>query len=357
MLNLGNTSKFKRQALRFLPRLRYLLFALGAGLVLVLAFLLLPPVLKVVHKFVSGPGTVISFAQDPQKVLRSTNDRTNVLLLGVGGSGHEGADLTDSMMVVSFNHANHSLAMISVPRDLWVTSMKAKINTAYHYGEEKQKGGGLVAAKAAVEEVIGLPIHYGFVVDFDGFVKAVDLLGGIDVNVEHTFDDFLYPIAGKENAEPESARYEHIHFDAGIEHMSGERALKFVRSRHAQGDEGTDFARSARQKRVLLAVKEKVLSTQTLLNPSKLKDLLGLFNQYIDTDITQNEYPAFAKVFVSLDRSQIKNIALTTGDKDKEQIGILEVADKTKFDGQWVLIPKDNNTKALIQYIQNQLNN
>jgi len=90
----------------------------------------------------------------------------------------------------------------------------------------------------------------------------VDLLDGVEVDVENTFDDYRYPINGKENdlcdGDPEyDCRYEDIHFDQGLQLMSGETSLKYVRSRNAEGDEGTDFARSQRQQRLLLSFKEK----------------------------------------------------------------------------------------------------
>ncbi|MEI8232879.1 MAG: LCP family protein, partial [bacterium] len=176
----------------------------------------------------------------PSTNLKTDAGRTNILLMGIGGEGHEGGDLTDSMLFVSFNLLDNTADIIPIPRDIWVPSMKAKINTAYHYGKERRSDGGLALAKSAVAETLGVPVHYAVTLDFQGFVKAIDAVGGIDVEVQNTFDDYKYPIPGKETVEPESDRYEHIHFDAGLTHMDGATALKFTRSRHAEGDEGTD---------------------------------------------------------------------------------------------------------------------
>src|SRR5690606_11303223 len=121
------------------------------------------------------------------------------------------------------------------------------------------------------EFVTGEPVHYAMVMDFSGFKEVIDTLGGVEVDVEHSFTDTEYPIAGRENdlcdGDPEyRCRYETIEFKQGRQYMDGETALKFVRSRHAEGDEGNDFARSACQQRVISAIREKVLTTGILFN-------------------------------------------------------------------------------------------
>jgi LCP family protein required for cell wall assembly len=158
---------------------------------------------------------VSGVVKSPLDNLKSNGNRTNILLLGMGGEGHQGGDLTDSILLVSLDIGTNLATIIPVPRDVWVPTLKAKINTAYHYGEERRAGGGLDLAKSAVSEILGIPVHYGVTLDFQGFIKAIDAVGGIDVVVENTFDDYKYPIPGKETVEPESARYEHIHFEKG----------------------------------------------------------------------------------------------------------------------------------------------
>src|SRR5579884_3030834 len=220
--------------------------------------------------------------------IKQTNDRVNILLLGIGGGTHDGPDLTDSIIVASYDLKTNDVVMFSIPRDLWLPSIQQKINAAYTVGLSKG-GDGLGYTENAIGDVMGIPIHYAVVLDFSGFSKAIDLVGGVDVNVPDTFDDYQYPIDGKENdlcgwkeqqmtLTPDQAkqlnvnpgplkvyidptgkvatdsasldfscRFEHIHFDKGMTHMDGTTALKFVRSRHALGIEGSDFARSRRQ--------------------------------------------------------------------------------------------------------------
>ncbi|MFH2085291.1 MAG: LCP family protein [bacterium] len=269
---------------------------------------------------------------NPASNLKSTDSRTNVLLLGIGGDGHEGGDLTDSMLLASFDLTGNKVKLIPIPRDVWIPSLQAKVNTAYHYGNVQRESGGRDLAKSAVAEVLGIPVHYAFVLDFQGFVRAIDIVGGIDVNVDRSFDDYKYPIPGMENAEPESARYEHIHFDAGAAHMDGTTALKFARSRHAEGDEGTDFARAARQEKIILAFRNKFFSTGTLFDSSILGELKDSVVGSIDTDIEGSEQGSFLKVFLGLgNKDNIKSLSLTD---------LFENPKSTRvYGGQWVLIP------------------
>ena len=109
-------------------------------------------------------------------------------------------------------------------------------------------------------DVLGIPIHYNVTINFEVFKQIVDTLGGIDVEIENTFTDSEYPIEGKEDDPVIANRYETVTFTKGLEKMNGERALKYVRSRHGDGAEGTDFARSKRQQKVILAIKDKLMS-------------------------------------------------------------------------------------------------
>lgn len=358
MTDTSKLSVLRRRLSKFIPYLQYLVYSLIGLAILLLLHSFLPPLVKFAGNFISGPSSLLTFTKDPKDLLSNTSDRTNLLLLGMGGAGHEGADLTDSMVVISFDHPSKKISLISIPRDIWVDSMKAKINTAFHYGEIKQpQGGGLILAKSAVAEITGLPIHYAFSVDFTGFTKAIDLVGGINVSIDRTFDDYKYPIAGKENVLPESDRYEHLHFDKGPTQLDGVTALKFVRSRYAEGEEGTDFARSARQQKVIEAFRTNLLNQKTLLDGKKLNELFDLYGQYIKTDINKDEYPAFAKLVLLSDTSSIKAITLTASNPQTKEVGILENPKfRAPYQGQYVLIAKDNNWDALKQYIQNNLN-
>ena len=309
--------------------------------------------------------------------VKTENQRLNILLLGVGGGTHDGPNLTDTIIIASISPKNDKISLISLPRDLWIPDLKAKINTAYSSGEARKKGGGIVLAQAVAKKVTNLPIDYTLRIDFSGFVKAIDLLGGIDVNVENSFDDFEYPIEGKENdpcghsedeleslatassqLEAFPCRYEHIRFDKGLVHMDGETALKFVRSRHAEGPEGSDFARSKRQEKVINAFKDKALSLQMFLNPGKFLDLFDVLSASIDTNIKQDEFDDFVRLAQKLQAAKFKSVVVDTGDKEKNRDGLLLNPESNEiYNYEWVLIPRvgNGNYKEIKDYIDCEL--
>lgn len=287
------------------------------------------------------PGFVVSLIVNGGTTLRSLEGRTNILLLGIGGGIHEGSDLTDTMIVLSILPLKHTMAMISLPRDLWSDTLRDKINTAYHYGEEKSPpsggGTGFVLAKSIVEDVIGMPIHYAFLVDFSGFQKIIDLVGGVYVNVTTAFTDSEFPVAGRENdlcgGDPTLAcRYEAIHFEKGEQLMNGNRALQYVRSRHAEGNEGSDFARSKRQQDVLVALKAKLTDPRVWLSP-RLPVLVRALDDATDTDLNISEVVTVGKLTIQVPGGSIKKISFED---------FLMTPPSWQYDGKYVLVPKES---------------
>ncbi len=299
--------------------------------------------------------------------LKKTQDRVNVLLLGVGGGTHDGPYLTDTIIFASLDPKNNKATLVSIPRDLWTADLNGRINTAYSDAEYKKKGAGVIVSSAVVSKILQQPIDYVVRIDFNGFVKAVDLLGGTDVNVENQLDDFEYPIAGKEEdicghtdlevqklatassqLDAFPCRYKHIHFDKGIVMMSGEQALEFVRSRHAQGDEGTDFARSKRQEEVIKAVKDKIFSLNVLINPAKLVNFYSVLKDSIDTNIKTDEFDDFVRLAGKMRTAKIDNAVLDYGDEKKNRPGLLiHPVVSERYNNEWVLIPRIGNNNFL----------
>ncbi len=302
---------------------------------------------------------------------QTTDSRINILLLGIGGGSHDGPNLTDTIILASLDPKNNKVTLISIPRDLWFPDLEGsnkKINGAYADGEIKSPNkGGLLEAEAAIKKVTGQNIDYGVRLDFSGFVKAVDEVGGLDINVANTFDDYAYPISGKEDdscgysaedirafvatdsAETDiqqkfACRYKHLHFDKGLTHMDGETALEYVRSRHALGVEGSDFARSKRQEKVIQAFKDKVLSAQTLLNPGKIISLYNILSCSINTDIKQSEFDDFIRLAEKMRTAKIQSVVIDVGDEATQRSGLL-VEDSIFSDGMYLsaLTPRIGN--------------
>lgn len=285
--------------------------------------------------------------QPPINVLATTDSRTNIALLGVGGQGHEGGELTDSILVASLQHDTKNITLISIPRDIYLTTARAKINSIYYYGEKAEPGTGLPLLKNALTEVTGLPIHYSLLIDFSGFIKAIDAVGGITVTVDRAFDDYKYPIPGMENAEPESSRYEHLHFDAGTQKMDGVTALKYVRSRHALGDEGTDFARSIRQQKVIRAFISSLISKDTVFNTERISVLRQTLSNSIKTDIDDSLFSSFTKLGLSLNFDELKSLSIESLLSNPKNL--------KPYGGAWVLIPQ-TDWPTIHAYVQQNLN-
>lgn len=301
--------------------------------------------------------------------LKQTDNRINILVLGIGGGSHDGPNLTDTIILASLDPNNNKVTLTSIPRDLWVPDLTGevkKINSAYADGEAVRKGGGLQLAEAVVGKITGQNVDYGIRIDFSGFVKAVDIVGGLDINVDNTFDDYQYPVDGKEadtcgrtqeelqTLATDSAeqavldfpcRYKHIHFNKGLRHMDGETALEFVRSRHAsQAIEESDFARSKRQEKVIKAFKDKVLSAQTLINPGKVISLYTTLQGSIDTDIKQNEFDDFIRLAEKMRNAKIQSVVVDSGDEQSQRPGLLiNPPISSDYSYAWTLVPRAGN--------------
>lgn len=318
------------------PRLFWSLASLALFLLLVAGCLLL------FLRSLPGQLTLI-YLNEPTTALANSDGKTNVVVLGLGGNGNKAQDLTDTIIFLSLDHSGGETLMLSLPRDLWLETMKAKINTAYHYG-------GIDLVKSSIKEVLGQEVHYVFLLDFNGFKKAIDLLGGLKINIENSFDDYQFPIPGKENdpcgGDPKyKCRYEHVHFDAGEQVLDGEMALKYVRSRNAEGDEGTDFARSKRQQNLILAFKDNLLTREVLLDFEKLKGLWQIAQGSLTTDIELEEYPLWAKLMLNFEKGKLKNQVL-----DGEH-GLL-YHPEIHYSGQWVLLPRDPSWETVHEFIE-----
>lgn len=332
--------------------------------------------------------------------LKEDNGRVNVLLLGNAGGKHAGASLTDSIIVASYDLKTNKAILFSIPRDLWLDNASAKINTVYQVGK-KETGNGLKYAEEKIGEILGVPIQYGVRLDFNGFSKAIDLVEGIEVDVPKTFDDYNYPLEGKEEdlcglTEKEvemteddfsklklpldtpsssgseagkkkykvlvglndkiatessdfACRFEHIHFDQGKISLDGVSALKFVRSRTGTNGEGSDFARSRRQQLVLDAFRAKVLSLETLLDPKKLFGLVQTFGESFETDIGQDKFLDFYKLSKKLETTD----HVVLGDLGKGE-SVFIVGSPGKY-GAFVLVPKNNDWKTVSDFVKFKL--
>lgn len=316
-----------------------------------------------------APISIVSTAASPN--LDETDGRTNVLLLGLDkrSVGTESAVLTDTLLFSSIGRVEGNVAMISLPRDLWVKTDAGKgphfmkINSVYAVD-------GVDELITTVEDVLGMPIHYYAVVDFNLFKDAIDILGGVEVDVDNDFVDYQYPIEGKEADMCGKTwdevgditgqalhlvfpcRYETVHFEKGLQTMDGETALKYVRSRKGTNGEGTDFARSKRQQKLIMAIKDKVLSLETIVDLPKLKELYDLYSNNVDTNIKIDDISGFYLLSQQIDFNSVRSIVLDDRSGAEEGGLLYHPQDSSLYGGAYVLVPKVGDYSQIRAYVQ-----
>lgn len=285
-----------------------------------------------------------SFKQDQ-------NGGVPILILGKGGLGHAAPDLTDTILLANISFKNQSISLISLPRDIWVESTRAKLNSSYYWGKEKS-GSGFDLADQTVFEITGVKPVYNLVVDFSLFKDLIDVIGGITVDVENSFIDSKYPIAGKENDlcggdKTYACRYETVKFDKGFTYMDGQTALKFVRSRNSDSSEGNDLAREKRQQKVIAAIKNKILSRDVLFRFDILSNLYKVVLSHVETDIDLNAAAGLVR-----DSYKFKdNVHFINFPENL----IKASQNNKKYDFQYVFIPVDKDWSKLKEFISSNL--
>lgn len=289
------------------------------GLALAVGLFAAGRVILKTNKIFANPGNLFTrvgqlIISPDKNLIGEDQGVVNILLLGVGGEGHEGANLTDTIIVASLNLETHEVVLTSIPRDFMVQIPKVglnKINAVYAYAHRDNPQTAGTAAIAAAEKITGFTIPYYALVDFKGFVKAVDHVGGVDVTVERTFTDSSFP-----NDFPSDTKgyLAPVTFIQGPQHMNGRSALIFARSRHSDNsNEGSDFARSERQKKILIAIKGKATNLK-LNNLATLNNLLSDFTENFRTNLEPYELKRLADIGSKIDNNKVYSLSLEPQD-------------------------------------------
>ncbi len=266
-----------------------------------------------------------------EELLHDNLNHTNILVLGVGGENHDGGDLTDTIIVASIDNDNDLVTMLSIPRDLYVEDdivgdskiNEIAFNATNHFGNSKD---GIEHLKSKIEGIVGVPIHYWVKIDFAGFKDLVDALGGIDVDVPEGIYDPYYPKDG-------TYEYETFSISKGPNHLDGETALKYARSRKTT----SDFDRAERQQQIIFAIKQKALSTKTILDTEKIKNLLNALKNNIETNIKVNEIITFGSIASEFGEGSILHRLIH--DDPGQCGGLLYTPMRQYYYGMFVLIP------------------
>lgn len=275
--------------------------------------------------------------KDPQKY-------TNFLLAGTGGAEHDGSNLTDTLIIASLNEKDNTVKMLSLPRDLYLDDKITggqrinKIYDSYLYKYENSPEAMRQLGKT-ITNITGIPIQYTVKVDFDGFVKIVDALGGVTVNVENAIYDPYYPRG-------ETIRFETFSIQAGTQTLDGETALKYARSRKTT----SDFDRAKRQQQLLSAIKDKAFDLNLLTDPAKIQELYNSLADNIETNLSVAEIIELAKIAQNIDKDSIQTQTLS--DDFTSCGGLLYTPVRDYFGGAAVLLPMGDEFEELIRFSQ-----
>lgn len=291
---------------------------------------------------------------DPTKLNGEGDGRINILLLGKGGPGHAAPDLTDTILVASIDPIQKEAALLSIPRDLWVRSKGSsmKINAVYANSKNAVLNGkrienqqaeaekaGFSAIEQVVEDTMGIPVHYHTMIDFEGFKKAIDTIGGVDVNVtEKTSVYEVMSIDGR--------RYV-LDVKAGRQHMDGNKALAYARSRYTSSR--GDFDRAERQRLVLIAMKDKAFSLGTFGNPLKINQLISDFGNNMQSNLSTNEVLRLYEIGKTIDASKVASVGLADPPNN--------FVTTSNIGGQSVVVPRAgvDDFSEIKNYVRNKL--
>ncbi|MEK7130413.1 MAG: LCP family protein [Patescibacteria group bacterium] len=289
---------------------------------------------------------IIGFIQSGDKKLVGENeDRVNVLLIGIGGEGHEGGLLADTIILANIKPSTKEVVLLSIPRDLTVNIPgygERKINNANAFGamDDLPGGGGMFTARI-LSNVLNTSIPYYMRVDFSGFKKLVDDAGGVNIDVDKSFTDSEYPTT--------NFGYQTISFKQGNQKMDGDKALKYTRSRHGNNGEGSDFARSRRQQKVIMALKDKMLSLEFLANPEAVSKTAEDLGNHIKTNLKLWEIMRLRSYAEKIGAGSVASKVL-----ENNEAGMLK--SETGIDGAYLLMPREKDFSEIQEFSKNIFN-
>lgn len=276
---------------------------------------------------------MLSEYKEPQK----DSDRINVLLLGIRGVNDPyGGSLTDAILLVSYKISSQQIALISIPRDIYIKlpfqNNWVKINEAYVYG--LKLGGersGLELSRHTIQRVTGVAIDHIIRVDFEAFKKAIDMVGGIEIYLDKPFEE-------KEQFKGVGTFY----LPEGKNHLTSEQALYYVRSRYSTND----FDRARRIQQILIALKDKILQDKNLYSIGKINEILNILGDHVRTDMSIEQMKKYFSLYNNIDFSKIKTKVFTDDPSNGELVA--------KFiNGIYVLLPKDGTFDKIQQEVKN----
>jgi LCP family protein required for cell wall assembly len=275
-----------------------------------------------------------------QEPITQDQGKKNILILGVDAVANRQGDplLTDTILLASLDIKTGETSLLSLPRDVWHPEYLTKINALYFYGQDRYPDHPEQFTQEVISSMTGVPIHHTIVLTLDQVATIIDTLGGVEVTVETGFIDTQFPRADvdiKTITDP-ALLYETIEFKPGIQVMDGQTALKYIRSRHSSGEQGTDQARGMRQQQVITALITTLLDKEVLTNPALIGKLLAFYQGTFADKIPLTQLVAVGRSLFE-NRTQLsitihrENISVRT----LENPGVLYHPPLTQTQNQW----------------------
>ncbi len=270
----------------------------------------------------------------------------DVLILWRGGFENDAPDLTDSILVAHYNHDKKSISLFSIPRDLLVQSKilwRVKINEVY---SGMKNSLGQKAAIQHIMEVVGEVTGRNFdgyvMIDFLWFRKIIDSVGGIDIDVPERLYDDQYPTR--------NWWYTVVDIGPWMQHFDGDKALKYVRSRHTT----SDFDRSRRQQLVIHALKDKILSVDVLTSPNKLQSLRETLRDSLQTNFDIGDSLKIMKKITRVEKENLHHYTLNVSCFQALRLcepgWLLYTPERELFGGLSVILPQGSATTNIRFY-------
>ncbi len=267
---------------------------------------------------------------------------TNLLIVGMGGAGHDGTDLTDTIILAGINPKQSKAYLLSIPRDLYINHpeiIPQRVNSIYaNYVGKLKPHGAFSLLNKAISNITDIDIHYHIGVNFEAVTDIVDALGGVDIYNENLIYDPFYP--------GPNYTFDTFTLPAGAVKLNGETALKFIRSRKTT----SDFDRSRRQQQLISALKDKAQSKEVLTSPNKLKQLYSALMSNIVTNMSLDDMIYLASTAKNFDMSKIVNLVIH--DDPTRKGGFLFVPPKSEYQDAFVLLPLDPKYSYIQNFIQ-----
>lgn len=286
-----------------------------------------------------------------------TNGRKNILVLGVDSLSTRGdaPPLTDTIMIVSLDLKSGTAQAISLPRDIYVEDLQTRINALYWYGLQQEPENPKRLPTDTISQLAGVPIHHTVIVTLEDVGQLIDLVGGITVDVPVGFVDDMFPRTDVDvTVERDPAKlYERIEFSPGPQTFDGQTALKYIRSRHSQGTEGSDLARSQRQQLVMTALLKQMTDMSLYRDPVTAGTMVAFYRQHFAQDLPTTELIATLRQLYPV-RNAITFSGTGVSVYPDDENGVLFHPPLSAYRGQWLYVIRDID--AFKQEVQAKLN-